>query len=184
VALKFALTRFSWARPVSRLRISSHARPSGSVKINYTECLSEHQRWDYLNASRRKFLIGVGIVHYGQPAPIQYSIESDHGSQSGYSQLDRDVWVQHHKQRLAQLQTGQRSVSPSRQQTPEDAGKAVWRHIRRRETDTPVKSYYLLNSLVETNMILSAFSGQFVGFGGGLSITDFTMARLLIPTIT
>lgn len=38
----------------------------------------------------------------------------------------------------------------------------------------PVESFYLSNSLVETNMILSAFSGQFAGsFGDGLSITDF-----------
>lgn len=37
----------------------------------------------------------------------------------------------------------------------------------------PVESYYLSNSLVETNMILSAFSGQFNGGGDGFSITDF-----------
>lgn len=38
----------------------------------------------------------------------------------------------------------------------------------------PVESYYLSNSLVETNMILSAFSGQFnFGGGDGFSITDF-----------
>jgi hypothetical protein len=38
----------------------------------------------------------------------------------------------------------------------------------------PVESYYLSNSLVETNMILSAFSGQFnFNLGDGLSITDF-----------
>jgi hypothetical protein len=37
-----------------------------------------------------------------------------------------------------------------------------------------VESYYLSNSLVETNMILSAFSGQFNSTAGdGLSITDF-----------
>jgi hypothetical protein len=38
----------------------------------------------------------------------------------------------------------------------------------------PVESFYLSNSLVETNMILSAFSGQFnFSVGDGLSITDF-----------
>lgn len=38
----------------------------------------------------------------------------------------------------------------------------------------PVESYYLSNSLVETNMILSTFSGQFnFGGGDGFSITDF-----------
>ncbi len=38
----------------------------------------------------------------------------------------------------------------------------------------PVESFYLSNSLVETNMILSAFSGQFDGNSSdGLSITDF-----------
>ena len=38
----------------------------------------------------------------------------------------------------------------------------------------PVESYYLSNSLVETNMVLSAFSGQFnFGAGDELSITDF-----------
>jgi hypothetical protein len=38
----------------------------------------------------------------------------------------------------------------------------------------PVESFYLSNSLVETNMILSAFSGQFaLNTGDGLSITDF-----------
>ena len=40
-----------------------------------------------------------------------------------------------------------------------------------------VESYYLSNSLVETNMILSAFSGQFnFGGGDGFSITDFYYA--------
>ncbi len=40
----------------------------------------------------------------------------------------------------------------------------------------PVESFYLSNSLVETNMILSAFSGKFANFtstADGLSITDF-----------
>lgn len=40
----------------------------------------------------------------------------------------------------------------------------------------PVESFYLSNSLVETNMILSAFSGKFADFtstADGLSITDF-----------
>jgi hypothetical protein len=37
----------------------------------------------------------------------------------------------------------------------------------------PVESFYLSNSLVETNMILSAFSGRFNNVGDGLSITDF-----------
>lgn len=40
----------------------------------------------------------------------------------------------------------------------------------------PVESYYLSNSLVETNMVLSAFSGQFgpnPSTADGLSITDF-----------
>ena len=38
----------------------------------------------------------------------------------------------------------------------------------------PVEAYYTSNSLVETNMILSAFSGQFnFNLGDGLSITDF-----------
>jgi hypothetical protein len=40
----------------------------------------------------------------------------------------------------------------------------------------PVESYYLSNSLVETNMVLSAFSGQFgpaTNTADGLSITDF-----------
>jgi hypothetical protein len=37
----------------------------------------------------------------------------------------------------------------------------------------PVESYYLSNSLVETNLILSAFSGKFANAGDGLSITDF-----------
>jgi hypothetical protein len=36
-----------------------------------------------------------------------------------------------------------------------------------------VESFYLSNSLVETNMILSAFSGKFANAGDGLSITDF-----------
>lgn len=42
----------------------------------------------------------------------------------------------------------------------------------------PVESYYLSNSLVETNMILSAFSGQFnFNLGDKLSITDFYYAK-------
>ncbi|MDT4968318.1 MAG: hypothetical protein QOJ64_3055 [Acidobacteriota bacterium] len=41
----------------------------------------------------------------------------------------------------------------------------------------PVESFYLSNSLVETNMVLSAFSGQFnFGLGDGFSITDFYYA--------
>jgi hypothetical protein len=40
------------------------------------------------------------------------------------------------------------------------------------------ESFYLSNSLVETNMILSAFSGQFnFSVGDGLSITDFYYAN-------
>lgn len=41
----------------------------------------------------------------------------------------------------------------------------------------PVESFYLSNSLVETNMILSAFTGKFANAGDGLSITDFYDAQ-------
>jgi hypothetical protein len=112
----------------------------------------------YLTVNRRRFSI---------PAqPIIQANQDVHGliGQYGFGGAN-NTWLHYKLVNVQWIPAGN-----SAQKTP---GKLYGDKSGGARPSIPVESFYLSNSLVETNMILAAFSGKFAGFGDGLSITDF-----------
>jgi hypothetical protein len=113
----------------------------------------------YITVNRRRFSIPQNpIVAVNQDVHSLIKM-------FGYSKAN-NVWLNYKLVNVQWVPAGN-----SNQKTP---GKLYGDTSSGARPIIPVESFYLSNSLVETNMILSAFSGQFAGsFGDGLSITDF-----------
>lgn len=115
----------------------------------------------FLAVNRRRFTIPQN--------PIVAANQDIHNliAQYGFGQQG-NVWLNY---KLVNVQW-----IPSGNQNQKTPGKLYGDTSSGTRPIIPVESYYLSNSLVETNMVLSAFSGQFgpdPSTADGLSITDF-----------
>jgi hypothetical protein len=115
----------------------------------------------YITVNRRRFTIPAN--------PIVAANQDVHSliSQYGYN-ANNNVWLNYKLVNVQWIPSGNKV-----QKTP---GKLYGDTSSGAKPVIPVESYYLSNSLVETNMVLSAFSGQFgpaTSTADGLSITDF-----------
>jgi hypothetical protein len=116
----------------------------------------------YLTVNRRRFSIPSN--------PIIAANQDVHGliAQYGFNKAS-NVWLNYKLVNVQWVPSGNKI-----QKTP---GKLYGDTSSGAKPTIPIESFYLANSLVETNMVLSAFSGQFGPFipntADGFSITDY-----------
>lgn len=115
----------------------------------------------YFSVNRRRFSIPSTIISVNQAA---HSLISKYGYQS-----TGNTWLNY---KLVNVQW-----VPAGTLTQKTPGLLYGDTSKGAKPSIPVESFYLSNSLVETNMILSTFSGQFGPFVqdkyDGISITDY-----------
>ncbi len=122
----------------------------------------------YLSVNRRRFSIPSSIIDVNK---------SVHNliAQNGYNKSG-NTWLNYKLVNVQWVPAGNKL-----QKTP---GELYGDTANGAKPSIPVESFYLSNSLVETNLVLSAFSGQFGPYGpsvgnkyDGISITDFYFAQ-------
>ncbi len=125
---------------------------------------SPSEPMSYLTVNRRRFSIpSTPIIQVNQD--IHSLI-----AQYGFNKTN-NVWLNYKLVNVQWVPAGNKI-----QKTP---GKIYGDTSGGAKPSIAVESFYLSNSLVETNMVLSAFSGQFGPFGNydGFSITDYYFSQ-------